>query len=468
MSSLLPRGPLLQKLPERTREIERRLSLRSKVSLSIFFSFLVLMPVTGLSLFYLNGILDDVINITQVDARIVESARSLRGSLDTTAGTEIAFVLFRDNSYLEQNRRAMDEIRRTTLEGLPHLGASETLFERVPELVAQYNLTMTRLADLYSAPSGAAQPLADFEKGLALLQARLQSLRDQVEAERDPATRRLLYEEMRHATDSMSEVLLDYALRQDPDRAGILDELSRIRERLDSIAESVQDRALAHIETHREHVVSLSNRARRNILTMIVLTGMVGIYLILFLPSRVVRGLRRITHVLQQAERGDLDVAALETGSDEVGNLASHLNRLIRQVRTFDELKTARMLRAERRLDGLVDNLDMGVIIVDEEMSPVYVSRRARQLLDAGPDGADDARVAGILEDREFSSLLRRAQDSPTGQGARSITLDVGEKEPRRLRIWAAPVVEANGEVREILLMIQRAAESPPRVGPPT
>jgi HAMP domain-containing protein len=428
------------------------------VSLSVFFSFLVLMPVTGLSLFYLNGILEDVISITQVDARIAKAARSIRDNLKDAAGTELAFVLFRENSYLEQNRRSMDEIRRTTLEGLSHLGSPDSGFSRVAGLASQYEVTMTRLADLYAAPAVSAQPLGDFEKALSRLEAHLRSLRDQAEEEKDPSARRRFFEEMRKTADSISQELLESAQEESPDRARLLDETSRIRERIDAIAEGIQNRALAHVEAHRNHVVSLSNRAQRNLLTTIVLTGIVGIYLVLFLPSRVVRSLRRITHVLQQAERGDLDVAMLETGSDEVGNLAGHLNRLLNQARTFDELKTERMLRAERRLGILVENLEEGILLVDDEMNPVFVSRKARQLLDARPEGADDARIAGILSAEEFAGLLRLTIDSQAAPDPRVINLDVGASSPRRLRIWTDPIPGANGEVKEILLVIRKAA----------
>ena len=453
-----PRSPLLLKIPERTREIERRLSLRTRVSLSIFFSFLVLMPVTGLSLFYLNGILDDVLNITQVDARFVDSARSIRAGLDAAAGAEFAFVLFRENSYLEQNRRLMDQVRRTTLDDLSHLGSPETGFDRIPAMVGQYEVTMTQVADLHAGPSKSSQPPGDFEKALARLQARLRSLRDRAEEERDPQARRRLFEEMRKAADSVPEEMLESAREENPDRTRLLDETSRIRGRIDAIAEQIQDRALAHMETHRLHVVSLSNRAERNLLTTIVLTGMVGIYLVLFLPSRVVRSLRRITHVLQQAQRGDLDVSTLETGSDEVGNLAAHLNRLLQQVRTFDDLKTERMLLAERRLGILVDNLEEGIILVDDEMNPAFVSRRARQLLDARPEGADDARIAGILAEDDFAAILRLTVESQSAPEQRIVSLDVGTSAPRRLRVWADPVPGKNGEVKEILLLIRKAA----------
>ncbi|HMC82793.1 MAG TPA: HAMP domain-containing protein [Candidatus Polarisedimenticolia bacterium] len=454
----MPRGPLLLKLPERTREFERRLSLRTKVSLSIFFSFLVLMPVTGLSLFYLNNILEDIINITQVDTRFVEAARSIRDNVETAADTEIAFVLLRENSYLDQNRRAMDQIRRTTLQGLEHLGSS-TDFERIPDLASQYDLTMTRLADLYAVPTGAgAEPLADFERGLARLQERLRSLGDSLATRKDPAARRLLLEKMRRATQSTSQVLLESLAQENPGRAAILEELARIRERIDAVAEGVQKRSLAHIEEHRRHVVAISNRAQRNILTTIVLTGLAGVSLILFLPARVVRRLRRMTHIVQQAERGDLDVTTLETGSDEVGTLAVHLNRLIGQVRTFDEIKTERMLSAERRLEGLVENLEEGVILIDGELHPVYVSRRARQLLGVGADGADDARISAILTNDDLSSLIRDALGPHEGTGPRVVTLDVGEREPRRFRVWADPVTDPAGEIKEILLLIRKVA----------
>ena len=155
----------------------------------------------------------------------------------------------------------------------------------------------------------------------------------------------------------------------------------------------------------------------------------------------MVRSLRRITHVLQQAERGDLDVATLETGRDEVGSLAVHLNRVLRQLRTFDELKTDRMLRAEQRLAVLADNLETGIVLVDDQVHPGFVSSRARQLLGSPPQGADDARVTGLLQDDDLTDLLRQALDTQVRQDPRVVDLDVGGSEPRRLRVWADPVL---------------------------
>src|SRR6185436_8605724 len=319
------------------------------------------MPVTGLALFYLNGILEDVVSITQVDARIIEVTHSINANLEIASDTEVAYVLLREESFLEQNRRAMDEIRHTTISGLTHLSPEPTGFERLPALVSQYNLTMTRLADLYAGPSSGTESLSEFERDLDKLGVRMRSLREQAATEKDPQARRRLFEEMRLYTESLAVSLVETAREENPDRARILQDLIRVRDQIAAIADGIQDMAVAHVEDHRRNVVSLSNRARRNLLTTITLTGLVGIYLVLFLPSRVVRSLRRVTHVLQQAERGDLDIATLETGSDEVGNLASHLNRVLRQMRTFDELKTERMLRAEQRLQVLVENLETGI-----------------------------------------------------------------------------------------------------------
>jgi len=449
-------GPSFFRIPGRTRAIERRLSLRSKVSLSIFFSFVVLMPVTGLSLFYLNGILEDVVSITQVDARIIEVTRSINANLEIATDTEVAYVLLREESFLEQNRRAMDEIRHSTVSGLAHLSPEPTGFERLPALVSQYNLTMTRLADLYAGPSSGTESLSEFERDLEKLQARMRSLREQAATEKDPQARRRLFEEMRLYTESLAVSLVETAREENPDRARILQDLIRVRDQIAAIADGIQDLAVAHVEDHRRNVVSLSNRARRNLLTTITLTGLVGIYLVLFLPSRVVRSLRRVTHVLQQAERGDLDIATLETGSDEVGNLASHLNRVLRQMRTFDELKTERMLRAEQRLQVLVENLETGIILVDDQLHPVFASRSARQLLDSKPEGADDARLAGLLQDEDFSGLLRETFESQTRQESKLIDLETGTGNPQRVRIWSDPVLSPTGEVREILLMIRK------------
>ncbi len=416
------------------------------------------MPVTGLSLFYLNGILEDVQSITEVDAQIVETTRSIATRLDEVTENEVAYVLLRDESYLEQSRRAMDEIAQTPLEGLAHLGGEDTGYGAVHDLAAEYNLTLTRLADLYAGPSAGPEAIPELEQNLARIADRLRTLKERSAGERDPQARRQLLEQMRHTTASLAETLVETAQERDPDRARILQDLIRIRERIGAIARDIEERAVAHVEEHRSHVDILSNRARRNLLTTIVLTGIVCISLVLFLPSRVVRSLRRITHVLQQAERGDLDVATLETGRDEVGSLAVHLNRVLRHLRTFDELKSERMLRAEQRLETLVENIETGIVLVDDQMHPSFVSDRARDLLGSPPEGADDARIAGLLLEESFSELLKEALSAQARQDPRVLDLDLGGSETRRLRIWADPVLSPTGEVREILLLVRNAS----------
>jgi hypothetical protein len=198
----------------------------------------------------------------------------------------------------------MEAIRHTTLKGSLIFGTEGTSYERIPELTSQYSLTLARLADLYASPAPNEEPLAEFERDLLLLGRHIRSLKEQAASERDPAARRRLLEEMRRSADSLAESLVESAQERNPSRAPNPagadphpgeDPLHRGGD---------PGSALAHVEEHRLHVVSLSNRARRNLLTTIPLTGLVGIYLVLFLPSRVVRSLRRITHVLQQAERG--------------------------------------------------------------------------------------------------------------------------------------------------------------------
>src|SRR5262245_17119406 len=180
------------------------------------------MPVTGLSLFYLNGILEDVQSITGVDARIIETTRSIAARLEEATQNEVAYVLLREEGYLEQGRRAMDEIAQTPLEGLPHLGGDETGYSAVRDLASEYNLTLTRLADLYAGPSAGPEPIPELEQGLARLADRVRSLKERAAAEREPQARRVLLEQMRRSTSSLAETLVESAQDRDPDRARIL------------------------------------------------------------------------------------------------------------------------------------------------------------------------------------------------------------------------------------------------------
>jgi PAS domain-containing protein len=114
------------------------------------------------------------------------------------------------------------------------------------------------------------------------------------------------------------------------------------------------------------------------------------------------------------------------------------------------------MLRAEQRLNVLVENLETGILLVDDHREPAFVSHRARQLLDSRPDGADDARIAGLLQE-DFAELLREVLSTQARSEPALIDLEVGASEPRRVRVWADPVLSPTGEVREMILMIRKA-----------
>ena len=94
---------------------------------------------------------------------------------------------------------------------------------------------------------------------------------------------------------------------------------------------------------------------------------------------------------------------------------------------------------------------------MNDELHPVYVSRRARQLLEATPEGADDARISALLADKELATIVREALSAQAGHEHHLLTLEVGEKEPRRFRVWADAVTGQSGEVREILLLIRKS-----------
>ena len=57
-----------------------------------------------------------------------------------------------------------------------------------------------------------------------------------------------------------------------------------------------------------------------------------------------------------QAESGDLSVYAETVSKDEIGELATFLNRMLKSLRTFDALKTRELAIARAKLSTIVAN----------------------------------------------------------------------------------------------------------------
>ena len=314
----------------RTGVFERRLSIKARLSLSLLAVMVLVLPVTALSLIYLNDMLRTVDRMAHVDVRTARIAQDIETYVLTARDAEKNYLIFRDPMYMERNREGMNRVSELIATGLAVSDASWEELEQIRRFLKSYVTTFDLLVSKWFARPGVS------------------AIR---RMEEDPEVMKLLAD-LNDTGDEMTRLSSEIALRSWDRMDVALEEVGRSRA-----------------------------RAERNILTILMLTVLGGLYLIVVLPRRVVLPVRRLTNVIRQIEEeGDLGASTERVSHDELGDMAHAFNRMMERIRTFDALKVQKIAELHGRLEMLSDEISEGVLVVEPEGTITFANEKVLEM----------------------------------------------------------------------------------------
>jgi two-component system phosphate regulon sensor histidine kinase PhoR len=237
-----------------------------------------------------------------------------------------------------------------------------------------------------------------------------------------------------------------------------------------------QRRALVAYASHPDLAAGLGI-ARNNVveamLWAILLGGVTGLVVATLISLR----LRRIAATAAAIEAGEFEQSLEVRFPDELGALASTIERMRRRLRaSFARLQTER-----DRLEALLGRLHEGVLLVDRELRIVVANAQAGRMLsntleegdplpDPWPDRSLRGLAAGLFDGRRAPAEVRIQADeetvyvvvgvppAPAADDAVLVITDVSERE-RRERAEREFVTNAAHELRTPLTTITGAVE---------
>jgi signal transduction histidine kinase/HAMP domain-containing protein len=151
-----------------------------------------------------------------------------------------------------------------------------------------------------------------------------------------------------------------------------------------------------------------------------LLATLVGAASGLVVATLFARRLTRIARTAHAIEAGDFSTSVRDRVPDEIGSLASSIDRMRLRL---DEL--IRALREDRdRFERLLSRLNEGVLLVDRELTIVFANARAADLLPSGSAAVGTALADAWPDGR----VLRLAADLFATAPAAPLHLEVGDR----------------------------------------
>lgn len=440
-------------------KVVRSYSIRTRISLGLISVVAIFIPITAASLYYVNELFANI-ERAAYHANVARAAEDMEVAIVRLRQLEKSFLLApgvepqrAHADQLNKVRQMLADLRRRVRQedarDLDDLNDRLTLYESTAGvLFARARQYETSLA------ASAKERVLEFRHRLdeLLKEARRQERRERSRvgsptnaSPPDP------YQQIVDSMETFEKFVLSVRERQDPEMTQLVTNLRHISDRMIRSAETVAARHWELLEESRRRAELLRARARRNVITGLMITLLAAVVLLITLPNRIVAPVQRLTVMAQRIRRGEVVSVGEIRLADEVGQLAEALDELVKHFHRLDRTKSAKIAERTHAVQILIDQFSTPAVIVDAAGEIHQWNEAFRNLVAPAAASLAGRSIYDLLglppeEAAEFSERLQ--------VGARrhwSIHAKSGSEGPLELEVEAVPTTEEIHPARIIL-----------------
>lgn len=164
------------------------------------------------------------------------------------------------------------------------------------------------------------------------------------------------------------------------DRGGV----QAIGELADKILEAFsefQDIQYYQNEKRDKEIKSMINEIRRNMLVTLIVTFLGTILLSLVIPGKIALPFKKINDAVRELQDCNFDVSIYYNQNDEIGELSRELNKMINNIKAFEELRIDRISVEKRKFDILANLANKNVLVANAKGQLTYFNNSMYHLL---------------------------------------------------------------------------------------
>jgi signal transduction histidine kinase len=165
--------------------------------------------------------------------------------------------------------------------------------------------------------------------------------------------------------------------------------ISSINDLTDKILESFsefQDMQYFQNEQRDKEVKSIIGETRRNMLITLIITFLGTILLSLVVPGKIAMPFKKINDAVRELQDCNFDVSIYYDQDDEIGELARELNKMIINMKKFEQLRTDRISVEHRKFDTLANMIKKNIMISNAKGELIYMNNPMYALLELQSD----------------------------------------------------------------------------------
>lgn len=176
--------------------------------------------------------------------------------------------------------------------------------------------------------------------------------------------------------------------------------ISTINELTDKILEAFsefQDIQYFQNEQRDKQVKAIIGETRRNMLITLIITFLGTILLSLVVPGKIAMPFKKINDAVRELQDCNFDVSIYYNQDDEIGELARELNKMITNMKRFEQLRTDRISVEHRKFDTLANMIKKNIMITNAKGELIYMNNPMYGTLEMQSDDVLNKNITDTL-----------------------------------------------------------------------
>lgn len=176
--------------------------------------------------------------------------------------------------------------------------------------------------------------------------------------------------------------------------------ISTINELTDKILEAFsefQDIQYFQNEQRDKQVKNIIGETRRYMLIALIITFLGTILIALVIPGKISLPFKKINDAVRELQDCNYDVSIYYNQNDEIGELARELNKMITNMKKFEQLRIERIALEGRKFDTLANLVKKNIVLANAKGELTYMNNPMYTLLEMQSDDIINKNIADTV-----------------------------------------------------------------------
>jgi PAS domain-containing protein len=184
---------------------------------------------------------------------------------------------------------------------------------------------------------------------------------------------------------------------------------------LDAFSSFINSQFDNSTKKREEELKNLIYQTKRNMLVTLIITFFGTVLLALVVPGKIALPFKKITDAIRELQECNFDVSIYYNQRDEIGELAKEINKMILNIKKFEELRTDRISIEHRKFDALANMVKKNVLVSNASGEIIYMNNSLYSLLKIKSDDVlhkhySDTLIPDSIKETYDIALKRRTK----------------------------------------------------------